>query len=415
MTNRLRQDNRNKSLIKQGPLMFLLVVPFVVGCLCLAALPVLWVLASGDQLPPNEITRRDANDEVRVQQLEPIPTVANLQSAPANPIQALPEATPTLEPTPTATRVISQEPTATPTPTQIPTQTPTATSLPAPTSTPTSIPPTPTPTPVAIKHIVIISIDGLRPDALDQANTPTLDALRASGAYSSRAQTVIPSATLISHASMLGGMIPDKHGIYWNLYAPELGKVNGPTLFSIVHDSNLRTAMIVGKIKLEQLYLPHPAGYFDGGPTTDIQVRDRAMAIIQDPAGLPHILFVHFPDVDVVGHEAGWMSSHQLGAVSTVDSYIGEMVASLEQNGYLGSTLLIITADHGGHDTTHLILPPLPEDITIPWLAVGPGVHAGITLTRDIMTYDTAATALYALRLPIPEVWDGQPILEIFE
>jgi hypothetical protein len=53
--------------------------------------------------------------------------------------------------------------------------------------------------------------------------------------------------------------------------------------------------------------------------------------------------------------------------------------------------------------------------MTIPWLVVGPGVPAGVTLQREIITYDTAATALYAFGLPIPEVWDGQPVLEIFD
>jgi hypothetical protein len=52
--------------------------------------------------------------------------------------------------------------------------------------------------------------------------------------------------------------------------------------------------------------------------------------------------------------------------------------------------------------------------MTIPWLAVGPGVLAGVTLTRTITTYDTAATALHALGLPIPARWDGQPVQEIF-
>ena len=46
---------------------------------------------------------------------------------------------------------------------------------------------------------------------------------------------------------------------------------------------------------------------------------------------------------------------------------------------------------------------------------MNPGGPAGLTLTRRINTYDTAATALYALELPIPENWDGQPVMEIFE
>jgi len=106
------------------------------------------------------------------------------------------------------------------------------------------------------------------------------------------------------------------------------------------------------------------------------------------------------------------MSVNQLQAITFVDSMVGEIVAVLESGGYLNSTLLIVTADHGGHGTRHG--DDSPEDRTIPWLAVGPGVRPGILLTQTINTYDTAATALYALKLSVPEGWDGKPVLEIF-
>ena len=48
----------------------------------------------------------------------------------------------------------------------------------------------------------------MRPDALDQADTPIMDELRAGGAYSPNAQTVYISYTLPSHASMLSGIDP---------------------------------------------------------------------------------------------------------------------------------------------------------------------------------------------------------------
>ena len=124
------------------------------------------------------------------------------------------------------------------------------------------------------------------------------------------------------------------------------------------------------------------------------------------------MLFIHFPDTDRVGHAYGWMSDHQLQAVTFVDGMIGEIVAELERGGYLDRTLLIVTADHGGHGDKHGDDAPL--DRTIPWLAVGPGVAPGITLVSEINTFDTAATAAHALGLPCPEVWDGQPVLEIF-
>ena len=53
--------------------------------------------------------------------------------------------------------------------------------------------------------------------------------------------------------------------------------------------------------------------------------------------------------------------------------------------------------------------------VTIPWLAVGPGVPVDYLLEQNITTYDTAATALYALNISTPEAWDGQPVLEVVD
>ena len=259
--------------------------------------------------------------------------------------------------------------------------------------------------------MVIISVDGLRPDALALADTPTLDTLKAEGAYSSQAQTILPSFTLPSHASMISGMTPEKHGLAWGL--PYIGwpGLNGPTLFTVAHEAGLRTAMVFGKEKLNYLVLPNSVDDLFSANAHDDQIKDQAVALIQ--TGLPQVLFIHFPDTDRVGHDYGWMSTYQLGAVTFVDGMIGQIVATLENEGYLDRTLLIITADHGGHDHRHG--DDSPADRTIPWLATGPGVSPGITLNSHINTYDTAATALHALRLPIPEKWDGQPVLEAFQ
>ncbi len=312
----------------------------------------------------------------------------------------------TATPIPTPT-----QPTPKTTPTTLPTPTPTATDLPHPTKTPDpTICPCPPPCSCQIEHVVIISIDGLRPDVLDKADTPVIDALQANGAYSPRAQAVLPSVTLINHASMLSGMSPEKHGITWNEHDPALGTVNGPTLFSVAHQAGLSTAMVVGKPKLEHLVLPDTMDTYNYAGFTDRQVVNEAVKVIE--AGLPNVLFIHLPDVDSAGHLTGWMSRGQLFAVSMTDDQVGKVVAALDTEQYLDKTLLIITADHGGSDTSHGS--DSPEDITVPWLAVGPGVSVGVVLESNIIMYDTAATALYALNLPVPKVWEGQPTQEIF-
>jgi hypothetical protein len=324
----------------------------------------------------------------------------------------LPTAGKISEPTLTATRVISDYP-PTPTPSSTPTFAPTDTPLPAatPTLSQTSTPVPTTTTSADIERVVIISIDGLRPDALEQANTPVLDNLRRVGAYHPAAQAVLPSVTLVNHASMLGGMSPEKHGIDWNLYDPDLGKVNGPTLFTVARDHGLTTAMVVGKPKFEHLVLPGSVDNYVYAGFLDIQVVNQAVGVIE--SDLPDILFIHLPDVDSAGHATGWMSVGQLLAISHTDGLIGQLVEALRTGQYLESTLLIITSDHGGVDKAHG--GDSPEERHVPWLAVGPGVPPDFTLTDDIIMYDTAATALYALNIPIPDRWDGRPVLQIFD
>lgn len=325
---------------------------------------------------------------------------------------SLPEPTFTLEPTPIPTAVVDI-PTAAPLPSPTATSLPSATVVP-PTSTPILLP-IATSLPVitsqsGIEHVVVISIDGLRPDALDIADTPILDDLRTRGSYFPNAQTIKQSWTLPSHASMLSGMLPEKHGLLWSL--PYIGwpGLEGPTLFNVAHDAGYSTAMVFGKEKLNYLVLGDSVDNLFGQDVHDTEVKDKAVEFIE--AGLPDILFIHFPDVDRVGHALGWMSENQIYSVNFVDGMIGEVVAALERGGYMNSTLLIVTADHGGRDKSHGDDAPL--DRTIPWLAVGPNVPANVIQGRAINTYDTAATVLYALEVPIPEKWDGQPVMEIF-
>lgn len=323
------------------------------------------------------------------------------------------EPTHTPEPTSTPTPVISDTPTPLPTPSPAPVEGSLVVAA-LPTEAVADALPKPMPeivTGPAINYVVIISIDGLRPDALDIATTPMLDELRARGAYCPQAQTISLSITLPSHASMLSGMTADKHGIQWGL--PYIGwpGMEGPTLFNVAHDAGLSTAMIFGKEKMNYLVLPNSVDYLFGVDAHDPEIKDQALELIE--AGLPNLLFIHFPDTDRVGHAYGWMSDNQFYAITFVDGLIGEIVAALENGGYLANTLLIITADHGGHGFDHGDDSPL--DRTIPWLAVGPGVPQDVILYGHINTYDTAATAAYALNLPIPDKWDGKPVVDIFQ
>src|SRR5262245_32399375 len=90
-------------------------------------------------------------------------------------------------------------------------------------------------------QIVIISIDGLRSDVLSDVTTPTIMMLARRGSQSFKDETVSPSITTPSHASMLSGYTPAKHKITWDDWAPEKGMIQVPTLLSVAQDNGLLT------------------------------------------------------------------------------------------------------------------------------------------------------------------------------
>src|SRR6185436_1984494 len=292
----------------------------------------------------------------------------------------------------TATPIQAATATETETPAQPPTLTPTSTLVPSPLS----------------RRVLILSIDGLRPDAIALAPMPNLMTLMQHSAYTLNAQTVYPSVTLVSHASMLGGVCPSKHGVDWNDYLPERGFAIGTDLFDLAHAAGLQTVMYVGKEKLRQLTEPSSTDIFTYINDRDLVITDRLIEDFPQDFGL---LFVHFPLVDGMGHVYGWMSPQQLSVAFRADEALGQLLGALDARDLRDETLIIITADHGGHDTTHGS--SLPEDMTIPWVASGPGIQPK-QLSTQIHTMDTAATAAFALGLPIPPEWDGVPVYEAF-
>lgn len=288
-------------------------------------------------------------------------------------------------------------------PTATVTPLPTLTLTPEPTSTATEIP-----RPTNITRVLIVSIDGLRPDAIDYAPMPTLQGLMKIGAYSLTAQTIFPSSTLPSHTSMLTGLCPSAHGVTWNEYLPEKGYAQGTDLFDLAHTAGLRTVMVVGKEKLRQITDPASTDVFQWVNDLDPIIAKRAAQLIPDGFS---VLFVHFPDPDLDGHEYGWMSFPQLFTLRRTDQALQTLLDALDKADMRVGTLIIVTADHGGHNTTHGF--DIPADMTIPWVAVGPGIQPK-ALTSPINTTDTAATAAWALGLPLPSEWAGRPVLEAF-
>ncbi|HZZ45165.1 MAG TPA: alkaline phosphatase family protein [Tepidisphaeraceae bacterium] len=289
----------------------------------------------------------------------------------------------------------------------------------------------------AIEHILVISIDGGRPDLLLRANCPTIRAMMANGSYSFWAKTTAVALTLPSHVSMMTGATPVHHGIHWNedlpFSKPYYPKV--PTLFELAHKSGYTTALISGKAKfdifqkpgaLDWTYLP---GIQDAEALAALPMEKQSTkastasdaTLVSEANSIfskhhPDVVLLHFASSDVAGHAFGWGSPAQMLAFESIDSSIGQILKSLDPT-YRDHLAIILTADHGGAGRTHGADDPRSRHI--PWILSGPGIRKNFDLTSlpdlDINTYDTFSTACYLLNIPVHYKTDGKPILDALE
>ena len=269
--------------------------------------------------------------------------------------------------------------------------------------------------PAVTEHVVVISIDGLRPDAIDRFELRAIQRLAAGGREAANARTIFPSKTLPSHTSMLTGRTPEHHGITWNSESDARGNVQVPTVFEVARDRGLSTAAFFSKAKFRHLeregaydYWQAPASNADNWMAT----RTVADAVQYLQHRRPNLLFVHIGDADYAGHALGWMGFFYGLAVRRADAGVERLIEAADDAYGAGNYTVILTADHGGHDHTHGTA--AAEDMTIPWLAWGRGVIPDGASPLGVRTMDTAATALWLLGVPVPTDWEGRPVSSIF-
>jgi len=272
-------------------------------------------------------------------------------------------------------------------------------------SAPSAAVPLASPTPFP-RQVVIVSIDGLRPDAVLKSATGNIQALAARGAYTWEARTIMPSNTLPSHVSMLTAYPPEVHRILWDEYLPARGRLTVPTLFTAVRAAGMRSVMVVGKNKFDTFKDTGAVDVYLVASGGDDDVAARAAAEAQSGFNL---MFVHLPEVDLSGHAKSWMSPTYLDRVVHADQAVGRLLAALPW-----WATVILTADHGGGSRANNHGSEAACDMTIPWIVSGPGTLRGYRLGTAVHTTDTAATAAWLLGVDLPPGITGEPVIEAF-
>ena len=243
-------------------------------------------------------------------------------------------------------------------------------------------------------HVVLVSIDGFRPEFYQERErpAPTLQRMARGGVQADGVRGIFPSVTYPSHTTLVTGALPAAHGVYYNgVFDPE-GETSGwywdfdgitaETLWEAAGRRGLRTASIGWPVtvgapidyNLPEVWDPEgewvaavrrhttPEGLFEevearatGAMSGDMlsgqhnarEDRVGAIAAYLLQEYRPHLLTVHLVSTDHAQHGHGRDHEEVDLAIAAVDRAVARMVEAADEAGILGRTAFVITGDHG--------------------------------------------------------------------
>lgn len=243
-------------------------------------------------------------------------------------------------------------------------------------------------------HVILISVDGFRPDFYQQENRPTpmLQQMAREGVQVDGVRGIFPSVTYPSHTTIITGAFPVAHSIFFNTpfeVEGQTGKwywnynsITTETLWGAASQNDMITASIGWPVTVDapidynipEIWDPEdewiaairrhtkPEGFLEeieeratGKLSGDmfsgkyIMREDRvgAMAsyILQEYK--PNLLTVHLVATDHFQHSYGREHTKVDRALASVDRAISRMVEAVEQAGIVDRTAFVVTGDHG--------------------------------------------------------------------
>jgi predicted AlkP superfamily pyrophosphatase or phosphodiesterase len=242
--------------------------------------------------------------------------------------------------------------------------------------------------PSKVEHVIIISFDGLRPDAiraLGLDGAPNFHDVIRNGASTLNARNDPDwTITMPNHTCMLTGRGvegPAGHN-YTDNASPNLSihTVKGsyvPSIFDVAKQHGLSTGFFVSKLKFH-VFLNSYKKNIDVSFVSNHDDAETARRFLEQASrGLPNLTFIHFSDPDHTAHRLGWSTrkrSAYLKAVKKDDGHLGEILQVIRANpAYRDSTVILMTADHGGRGLNHYDNSRF-ENYRVPLIIWGKGV-----------------------------------------
>lgn len=243
-------------------------------------------------------------------------------------------------------------------------------------------------------HVILLSIDGLKPDYVTEADKhglklPNLRRFVKEGIYASGVKGVAPTVTYPSHTTLLTGVAPNTHGILNNSPFDPFGKnasgwywyaedIKVPTLWTVARQAGLVTANVDWPVSIgadvdynipqfwraevnedhkllralatkglleeaEKDCGTYPAGYQYDLPD-DVKRAKFVAWMIEKKR--PHFLTAYFAALDEAQHHTAPYSKTTFETLEGLDALVGQVRAAAER-AFKGNYVFAIVSDHG--------------------------------------------------------------------
>jgi tetratricopeptide (TPR) repeat protein len=288
--------------------------------------------------------------------------------------------------------------------------------------------------------IILISVDTLRSDHLPAygykgVTTPAIDALRQDAVLYERAYSHYPM-TFPSHASILSGELPDRHGVRDNS-GYTFDAARHTSLPRLLHDAGYATAAAVSSFVLRRA-TGLAAGfdlYDDGTPAggetpeqrSGADTVERALAWVGEQglagSGKPFFLFVHLyephtPYEPPQPFAVQYAERPYDGEIATADAAVGRLLAELKRLGIYDQAVVLLLSDHGeglgehGEEQHGFFL--YRETLQVPLLLKLPGGRrAGTSVSAPAQLVDVVPTLLGLAGVKVPPGLPGRSLLAL--
>ena len=270
--------------------------------------------------------------------------------------------------------------------------------------------------PAKTPKVLVIGIDGLRPDALEAAKTPFLDELKKAGAWTDDAQILAAryrkndTISGPGWSSILTGVWADKHGVQDNSFRGSDFSTY-PDFFRRLKQARptARTAAFVSWQPIGDQILKGSADESVVKSSDNLKAGDY----LKQPN--PDAVFYYFGFADSMGHTKGFHPRvpEYISAIELADTCTGLVLRGMVTRPTFNEEnwLVLVTSDHGGEGTSHSSGLDVPAILNVPLIISGPAAELG-KLHGPAFIVDVPVTALTHLGVKLDRDWklDGRPV-----